>query len=237
MAVIERIMLPDVDAYDHPLWHGAAAAIARIAAGETTPDEYQADIAALFDRISPVEALAEWTARCLAEETDQLLQRRMTPTHSVWFQLLYMGPSEAHPPHGHRDLISNQVLLHGRTYLREYDRVQRLDDRTVLLKQRSDHWMEVGDRIRTTEVDRNVHWFGSDGRPSVQLNFFITGYQKWTFDAAPERRGRTYYDPTGEVTADGMIVGHEIPGDEAHQRFQRRLITDFPVRRPQRIAA
>jgi hypothetical protein len=237
MTEMKRVMLPDVDAYDHPLWHGAAAAIARIAAGETTPDEYQAEIAALFDRISPVEALSEWTARCLEEQADQILQRRMTPTHSVWFQLLYMRPLEAHPPHGHRDLISNQVLLHGRTYLREYDRVRRLDDKTVLLKLRSDHWMKVGDRISTTELDRNVHWFGSDENPSVQLNFFITGYQTWTFDPDTGRRGRTYYDPNGEANADGMIIGREIPGDEAHERFQMRMIPEFPVPRPHRIAA
>jgi hypothetical protein len=34
MTMIERIMLRDVDAYDHPLWNGAIAAIARIAAGD-----------------------------------------------------------------------------------------------------------------------------------------------------------------------------------------------------------
>jgi hypothetical protein len=34
-----------------------------------------------------------------------------------------------------------------------------------------------------------------------------------------------------------MIIGREISSDEAHQRFQRQPITDFPVPRPQRIAA
>jgi hypothetical protein len=230
-------MLPDIDAFDHPLWHGAAAAIARLGAGETTPDGYQAEIGDLFRRIPPVAALADWTQRCLTEKTDLVLQRRSSPSHSVWFQLLHMHGSEAHPPHGHRNLISNQVLLHGRTYLREYDRIQRIDEHTVLLKLRSDGWMAVGDRIGTTEVDRNVHWFGSDENPAVQLNFFITGYQAWTFDAAPERRGRTYYDVTGEVTADGLIVARELTSEEAHRRFQHRMPSEFPTQATLRAAA
>ena len=237
MTAIKRVLLPDVDAYHHPLWDGASAAIGRIAAGEITPDEYQAEIAELFDRISPVAALAEWTSRCLAEQADQILQRAMTPSNVMWFQLLYMQPNEAHPMHGHRDLISNQVLLHGRTYLREYDRVQRIDESTVLLKLRSDGWMKIGDRISTTEVDRNVHWFGPGDEPAVQLNFFITGYQRWTFDADPGRRGRTYYDATREATEDGLIVGHEIPADEAHQRFQFAPIHSLPIPRPRRVPA
>jgi hypothetical protein len=237
MTEIKRILLPDVDAYDGALWQGAAAVIARLDAGDLTPDQYQAEIWELFDRIDPVEALADWTAKCLDEGEDQILQRRMSQEHVMWFQLLHMKPLEAHPPHGHRDLISNQVLLAGRTYLREYDRVQRLDEETVLLKLRSDGWMKVGDRIQTTEVDRNVHWFGSDDQPSVQLNFFITGYQRWTFDANPARRGRTYYDPTQAATEDGLIIAKEIPGDEAHRRYQFAAISDFPVPKAARRAA
>lgn len=237
MTEIKRVMLPDVDAWDHPLWTGAEAVIEKIKAGKLTPDQYQAEIAELFDRISPVEALAEWTAKALEEGADQILQRRMTPANTMWFQLLHMQPHEAHPPHGHRDLISNQVVLSGRVYLREYDRVQRIDEQTVLLKLRSDGWREVGDRIRTTEVDRNVHWFGSGDTASVQLNFFLTGCQRWTFDANPGRRGRTYYDVTREATADGLIIGHEISGEEAHQRFQFAPVAECPIPQPARHAA
>jgi hypothetical protein len=232
---VSRYNLPDVHVYDAPLWRGAERAIDRLAAGALTADEYQDEIAALFDRISPVEALADWTRRCLDEAQDQVLVRRTTPTTAMWFQLLHLRPYEVHPPHGHRNLISNQVVLHGKGHLREYDRVARVDEQTVLLKLRSDRPITVGDRIRTTEVDRNVHWFGGDDQPAVQLNFFVVGYQDWTFDGArPMRRGRTYFDPTGAVQADGMILAREIPVEEAEALFQNRPITDFPVKRPAR---
>jgi hypothetical protein len=41
MTEIKRVLLPDVDAYDGPLWQGAAAVIARLEAGYLTPDQYQ----------------------------------------------------------------------------------------------------------------------------------------------------------------------------------------------------
>jgi hypothetical protein len=227
----------DVHDHDGPLLRGALHAIERIERHEITPDEYQDEIAALFDRHPPVVELAAWTAKTLAEGRDQILYRRNTPSKAVWLQLLYMQPREVHPPHGHANLISNQVVLHGRVYLREYDRVARVNDDTVLLKLRTDKWMRVGDRIRTTAVDREVHWFGADDGPAVQLNFFIAGYQQWTFDGErPGRRGRIYFDPTGEVQADGLVFGKEISVEQAEDRFQGRMLTDFPVRRPYQMA-
>ena len=185
------IAVPDVDAYDGPLLKGALAIIDRLAAHALTPDQYQDEIAGLFDRIDPAVALRGWTEKCLAERTDQILYRKTTATTSIWFQLLHLREHEVHPPHCHRNLISNQVLLHGASWLREYDRVSRIDDDTVYTKLRSDGAMKVGGRIRTTELDRNAHWFCTDARQSVQLNFFIVGYQDWLFDAARTgRRGR-----------------------------------------------
>jgi len=231
-------IVPDVDAYDGPLLDGAKETIARLARGELTPDQYQDAIAALFDRIDPVAALAEWTARALEEGADQILYRRTTPTTAVWFQLLHLRAREVHPPHCHRNLISNQVLLHGRSYLREYDRVCRLDDSTLLLKLRSDRWMSVGDRIRTTEIDRNAHWFCADDAPAVQLNFFVVGYQDWLFDRhLPARRGRTYLDPTLRATPDGLIVTPEISVEVSEAKFQGRPILDFPQPAPEHPAA
>ena len=166
-----------------------------------------------------------------------MLYRLQTDRLRIWFQLLHMHPYEVHPPHGHRDLISNQMVLDGRCWLREYDRVARIDDSTVLLKLRSDRELKVGDRIRTTEVDRNVHWFGAEAEGAVQLNFFVTGFQEWHFDSHLTRRyGRSYYDPTGPLTRDGLIVGKEIPVEEAEARFQNRSLLQFPVDPACRVA-
>ncbi len=222
--------VPDVSAYDGPLLKGALAIIDRLAAHALTPDQYQDEIARLFDRIDPVAALRGWTEKCLAERADQILYRKTTATTSVWFQLLHLRAREVHPPHCHRNLISNQVLLHGNSWLREYDRVSRIDDETIYTKLRSDGATRVGDRVRTTEIDRNAHWFCTDDKQSVQLNFFIVGYQDWLFDAARTgHRGRIYLDVTGPVTRDGLIVTKEIPVEAAEEKFQNRHINEFPL--------
>ncbi len=214
--------------YDGPLLQGALRVVERSREGLITPDEYQDEIGELFDRFPPVQVLSEWTERSLAEGRDIMLYWRTEP-NGIRFQILHMRPREVHPPHGHANLISNQLVLHGSVHLREYDRVARIDSETVLLKLRSDGWVGVGERIQTTAVDREVHWFGAGDTPAVQLNFSVGGLQHWTFDG--RSRGRVYFDPTGPVQGDGLIIAKQITAQEAEARFQGHALAEFPPRR------
>ena len=69
---------------------------------------------------------------------------------------------------------------------------------SILLRLRSDGWLTRGGMICATEVSRNVHWFAADENPCVMLNFYILGYQDWTFDP-----------PDGK--ADGMLACVVVP--------------------------
>jgi hypothetical protein len=223
---------PDIDAFDCPLRREAFAFAARLSAGEMTPDEFQQEIAALMDRMNPIEALAGPISRALAERKHQVFYRRVRPRHALWMQLLYLAPDEVHEPHGHVDQVSNQALLHGRTYLREYDRVARLDSSTLLLRLRSDGWMTMGQRMQTTEIERNIHWFAASEEPAVQFNFVVAGAQSWLFDGDAARpKTRFFVDPTERATRDGLIVAREIDQATARAKFGGRRIESFTIPR------
>lgn len=223
-------ILPDVDSYRERLWTGAQEQIERLGRHEITPDEYIDRIRALHQSMDLVGELRPWIDRALAERRDQILNQKTTPERSWTMQLLYLEPNEVHPPHCHHNLISTQVVLHGRVYAREWDRVARLGPDTVLLRTRTDRWFGVGDRFETTEVSKNAHWFCADGNPAVMLNFYILGFQEWTFDP-PGTKGRRMLDPTYGVQGDGMIVARELALNEGYERFGDTPIDRIPLPR------
>lgn len=221
--------LPDVDAEPGPLVAEMRALVGELQRRALTPDLYLGAVAALYRRRDPVQALAPWIERALAERKDQVLWRKAEPGRSQFIQLLYLEPREVHPPHCHHNLISLQYVLNGRVHIREYDRVARLGPETLLLRIRKDGWFGRGGMMDTSEVHKNAHWFAADENPAVILNFYILGFQEWTFDP-PEssRKGRKMLDPTGPAQGDGLIVAREIPLEDGYRKFGNRPLADFP---------
>lgn len=226
-------VLPDVDAYHGPLAVESLRLIDELRARRVTPDLFQDRIRALHEHLDLRNELAQWIDRALKEQKDQVLQQKTVPELAHTLQLLYLEPREVHPPHCHHNLISTQVVLSGRVYVREYDRVARLDEDTILLRLRTDRWFGLDDTMQTTEVERNAHWFAADDRPAVMLNFYILGYHDWTFDPKGSRnKGRRMLDPTLSAQGDGLIVGKEIPLEEGYVRFGNKPIESFPIPAP-----
>lgn len=235
-----RASPPPVDDYEGPL---KARCIALCDALE----RHDIDVATYLERsrelLQDPQTLAELkdlTARALEQGRDQVMYRQQKDKHRITLQLLYLSPREVHPPHAHHNLISNQMTVHGRCHVREYDRLARIDDSTVLLRLARDGWSGVGDLMQTTETIRNAHWFAADDSPCVVLNFYILGYQSWTFDPkdAPRRSGRQCLDPTSASQEDGLIIGREIEIEEGYRMFGGRPLAAFPAIPPvQTIAA
>jgi hypothetical protein len=226
-------VLPDVDTYQGPLALESLRLIAELKARRLTPDTFQYRTRALHESLDLRRELADWIDRALAGRKDQVLNQKTLPDVAHTLQLLYLEPREVHPPHCHHNLISTQVVLSGRVYVREYDRVARIDDDTILLRLRTDRWFGGGDTMQTTEVERNAHWFAADDQPAVLLNFYILGYQDWTFDSKGSRnKGRRMLDPTVRAQGDGLILGKEIPLEEGYVRFGNKPIDSFPIPAP-----
>ena len=228
-----RETVSDVDAYDGPLKRWAVGLVARLRAREIGVDDYQREAAARFRDPALLEELSGPIAAALADRQDRVLYRRQDGPYRDTLQLLYLAPREVHPPHCHHNLVSNQMNVHGKCYVREYDRVARLGENTLLLRIRQDGWFAVGDLMQTTEFSRNAHWFAADGKPCVVLNFYLLGYQEWTFDpfSIATRKGRQMLDPTAGAQADGYIVGKEISLEAGYAKFGGRPLTEFPVPR------
>jgi hypothetical protein len=226
------VELPDIDEHPGPLAATLLGFIDRLAAGRLDVDGYQAAVGAELRRPDLPAELAPWLAQAHAARADMTLYRWTTPTHRISLQLLYLEPREVHPPHAHHNLISSQMVLEGEVHAREYDRVARIDSETLLLRLCSDAVRRHGDLIQATEVSRNAHWFAADDRPCVMLNFYILGYQDWTFDPAGSRlKGRRLLDPTLKAQKDGLIVAPELPLAVGYERFGNRKLSDFPIPR------
>jgi hypothetical protein len=66
------------------------------------------------------------------------------------------------------------------------------------------------------------------------LNFYILGFQDWTFDP-PGTKGRRMLDPTFGVQGDGMIVARELALAEGYARFGDIPIESIPL--PRRVVS
>jgi quercetin dioxygenase-like cupin family protein len=223
-------VLPDVDIYQDRLWTDAQILIEKLDRHEISPDDYIDGVRALHQSMDLAAELKPWIERALDERKDQVLNQKTTPTKSWTMQLLYLEAGEVHPPHCHHNLISTQVVLHGRVYAREWDRVARLGPDTILLRTRTDRWFGPGDRFETTEVSRNAHWFCADDKPAVMLNFYILGFQEWTFDP-PGTKGRRMLAPTVGAQSDGLIVARELSLADGYGLFGDKQIADIPLPR------
>jgi len=226
-----RAAPPPVDDYDGPL-KGRCIALC------DALESHAIDVATFLERSrellqepQTMVELKELVARALVECKDQVMYRQQTGKRRITLQLLYLAAREVHPPHAHHNLISNQMTVHGRCHVREYDRLTRLDDSTILLRLARDGWSGVGDLMQTTETIRNAHWFAADESPCVVLNFYILGYQSWTFDPkdVQRRSGRQCLDPTSASQEDGLILGREIEIEEGYRLFGGQPLTAFPA--------
>ncbi len=226
-----RAAPPDVDGYDGPLRARCVALVDALRAGRLTVDGYQREVAAVFADPGLGAELAPPVARALAEQRDQVFYRRQDGMRRTTLQLLYLAPGEVHLPHCHHNLVSNQMNVAGRCHAREFDRVARLAPDLLLLRLARDAWLGPGDLMQTTEVHRNAHWFAAGDAPCVVLNFYLLGFQEWTFDpAAPTRRlGRQAIDPMHGRQRDGLVIAKEIDLDTGYAMFDGRPLADFPM--------
>ena len=225
-------VLPDVDAFDHPLASALRALMARLAAGDLTASAFHEATAATLGAARLSQVLGAPMAAALASGTDQILLRRAEGARDYTLQVIHVAPGEVHPPHVHHNVISTQMILQGALHVREYARVRRLGSSQLALRLLTDGVYRAGATLQSSEFSRNAHWFAADRAPTLMLNFNIRGFERETFDP-PATLGRRLVDPTGEALADGSIVTGELSVEAAYARFGGAKLTAFtPAVRP-----
>jgi hypothetical protein len=220
---------PDITDFNHPFVTSVVSAIEQLKIGELTPMMYQQVIENIIASHNLGVTLRPWIDRALAEKKDQVLYRRTGKSHREGIQLFYLEKNILHPPHCHHNILSTQLMLVGRVYAREYDRIARLTPKSLLLRLRTDRWMLPGDALVASELDKNCHWFGAGDEPAVMLNLNAYGYQDWTFNPKDRPLLRNLVDPTVGKNADGLYIAEEVSAEEAYAKFGGRPLEDFPT--------
>jgi len=222
-------VFPDVEPEPSALVHDLLESIRCFGAREIDLPAFQGRILAALIAGRSAEALQRHVMRALSQQTDQPLARKTWPERDYTMQVIYIGPHEVHPCHCHHNVVSTQMVLAGRVFGREYERVRRRADGTLLLRALSEGWLAPGDYLQASEMSRNVHWFAAGDEPAAMFNLNIRGFEHDTFDPRDGRPlGRRLLDPT--LGADqGLVVAREIEVAEAYERFGARPLTDFPL--------
>jgi len=220
--------VPDITDIDIPLVRESVRLIERLRARELTPDQYQLAVKALHEQLDLVNSLSSWIDKTLEAKEDIVLYRRTGKKHRETLQLFYLDANVFHPPHCHHNILSTQLILRGVAHIREFDRVARLGDDTILMRLKRDGLAGPGDALRASELDANCHWFGAMNEPVVMLNFNAYGYQDWTFNPQGPLR-RKLVDPTFGRNPDGLIVAKEVSVEDAYAKFGGRPLSDFPM--------
>jgi|SRR5215204_53552 len=221
--------LPNITDIDIPVVRRSLELIEKLRRSELKPDAYQRAVQVMQEELDLPRTLAPWIERTLEEKQDIVVYRRTGKTHREALQFFYIDPNVFHPPHCHHNILSTQLMLRGRCHSREYDRIARLSDDTLLLRLRFDGWIGPGEALRASEIDRNCHWFGAGDEPVVMLNFNAYGYQDWTFNPKDRPLRRNLVDPTYGKNGDGLIIAKEVSVEEAYAKFGGRPLSDFPV--------
>jgi hypothetical protein len=221
--------LPDITDIKHPVVERSVELIEQLRSRRITPDQYQRAVQAMQEELDLPNSLAPFIEQTLKQKEDIVLYRRTGKTHREALQLFYLDANVFHPPHCHHNILSTQLMLRGRCHIREFDRIARLSEDTMLLRLKRDAWIGPGEALRASEIDANCHWFGAGGEPAVMLNFNAYGYQDWTFNPKDRPLRRNLVDPTYGRNPDGLIIAKEIGVEEAYAKFGGRPLSDFPM--------
>ncbi len=221
-------VLPDVEPEPSPLIDRLLGLIARFG-------ERQIDVAAFQKAVRATLAhhvadLERPMTQALRERADQPIARKSWPGRDYTIQIIYIKPHEVHPCHHHHNVVSTQMVLAGRVFGREYERVARRPDGTLLLRPLTEGWFCRGDALQSSEMSRNAHWFAAGNAPAAMFNFNIRGYEDETFDPRDGRAlGRRLLDATLGAAGDGLILAREIDPAEAYERFGSLPLDAFPL--------
>jgi hypothetical protein len=221
-------VLPDVEPEPSPLVDRLLALIERFGTRDIDVASFQKAVRATL--ACHVADLERATEQALRQRADQPIARKSWPGRDYTIQIIYIRPREVHPCHHHHNVVSTQMVLAGRVFGREYERIARRPDGMLLLRPLAEGWFERGNAMQSSEMSRNVHWFAAADEPAAMFNFNIRGYEEATFDPRDGRPlGRRLLDATLGNAGDGLILAREIDPAEAYERFGSRPLDAFPL--------
>ncbi|MEC9345448.1 MAG: hypothetical protein VYB54_04420 [Pseudomonadota bacterium] len=220
---------PDID-HDGPLRAALEPLLDGFADGRLDATLFQQGLVDALGEIGVAVALGPAILSARQSAKDVVIWRKDFGGRDVTVSIIHLDPGEVHPPHHHHNVTSVQMVLEGQIDGREYERVERIDESTVLLRPVSNGPLPPGTLLLAHEWSRNVHWFaaGEEG-PALIFNCNARGFERTTFDPSDGRAlGRRLIDPTGDVR-DGLIAGREVDVTVAYGKFGGRPLGLWPL--------
>ena len=225
--VVRRLRIGSTDAHE-PMLDRIERLVGRLDRGELSPEAFLREVQARFDETDLPAELQDHLTAAPPGNAILAVWSASEANRTRALMLFLLPPASAVPAHAHHSVASAQCVVRGNLWVRQYERVRRLDPLTLALRPVSDRRFAAGETFLTTERLANVHWFGAEAEAAVVVNYSLNGGFGNTFDAPDSRPvGRYFVDPTTRDRIDDLIAAPELESDEAHARFASHALSDF----------
>ncbi len=163
--------------------------------------------AADFDRV--IERLPLLDRGTSAEVIDLLPGQAFTP------KIFAMARGRAIIPHGHRNMVSQHVVLQGQMRGRHYQRL-RDEPEHLVLRPTIDRIFRPGDSSSISDQRDNVHWFVTESSRAYTLDCIVDGIDR----SRDYRFGIDFVDPANaQRESDGTLRTPRLELDECLRRY------------------
>ncbi len=194
--------------------------------GAIPATEWQTEMTRLLERVPLPELLKLVDLERLLARTELPDDRATTrdpvfptlegiPERTSYIRRVFMlAQGRAIVPHGHRNMVSAHLVLHGSLRVRHFDRVTDEPEHLVL-RPTIDRESTPGAATAVSDHKDNVHWLVATSRTAATFDVIVTD-----LDPSRPTEFMDFVDPRrGERLADGTIRAPRLGGDEVFRRY------------------
>ena len=165
-----------------------------------------------FDRLAASVAPSDSGARSLRPQFPEIAG---IPTRLAFGrQVFQIKQGHSVVPHGHSNMATAFLILHGKLRGRHYDRLEDQPSHFII-RPTIDRTFTAGECSTVSDFKDNVHWFQAQSEVAYIFNIHVMGVDP----KAAVPTGRLYLDPEGEKLGGGLIRARRIDHDEAHKLY------------------
>jgi hypothetical protein len=137
------------------------------------------------------------------------------PEHPGYIRRVFvLAEDRAIVPHGHRNMVSGHLVIHGRLRVRHYERV-RDEPAHMLLRPTIDRQSDPGEATAVSDDRDNVHWLVATSRVAATFDVIVPD-----LDPTRPTRFMDFVDPrSAEGLGDGLLRAPRLGVDAAFARY------------------
>jgi len=129
-------------------------------------------------------------------------------------RVFLMSEDRAIVPHGHRNMVSGHLVIHGSLRVRHFERL-RDEPNHLILRPTIDRESRPGSATTVSDFKDNVHWLVATSKVAATFDVIVPG-----LDPARPTEFMDYVDPRrAEPTGDGALRAPRLDADEVFRRY------------------